>query len=104
MDINELQKKILQFRAERDRQQFHNPKDLANAISIEAGELLEPFLWKTAEESYQIAQNNPNVAEELADIFSYMILFAHEANIDLIAATMSKIEKNDEKYPVEKAK
>ncbi len=104
MDIKQLQEKLLVFRDDRDWKQFHNPKDLATAISIESWELLEKFLRKTSDEAYKLAQNNEDVADELADIFSYILLFAHEAKIDLIHATEKKIQKNDEKYPIEKAK
>lgn len=103
MQIAELQARILEFRDARDRKQFHNPKDLATAISIEAGELLEPFLRKTPEEAYKLASKE-EVADELADIFSFMLLFAHEANINLEEALLRKMTKNDEKYPVEKSK
>ncbi|AHB41015.1 TPA: nucleotide pyrophosphohydrolase [Patescibacteria group bacterium] len=104
MDIKELQKLILAFRDARDRKQFHNPKDLATAIAIEAGELQEKFLWKSQEKSYEIGKNDPEVSEEVADILNFLLLFAEECNIDLIKVSLDKLEKNNKKYDAEKAK
>ncbi len=103
MDIKELQKKILKFRDDRDWKQFHNPKDIAVAISIESSELQEHFLWKSQNESYNIWLK-PEVAEELADIVIYSILFADSCNIDISKTILDKLEKNGKKYPVDKAK
>lgn len=94
----------MEFIDERDWRQFHNPKDVATAISIEASELEELFLWKSQEESYEIWKNDPRVREEFADIFSYMVSFAEQCWIDIEKEVLSKIEKNSLKYPVEKAK
>lgn len=104
MDFKKLQKSILDFRNERDWEQFHNPKDLASAISIEASELLEKFLWKSQEESYEIWKNDKEVHEEFADIFNFMILFAKECNIDIEKEVLNKIEKSNKKYSVDKSK
>ena len=104
MDIKELQNLILAFRDARDRKQFHNPKDLATAIAIEAGELQEKFLWKSQEKSYEIGKDDPEVSEEVADILNFLLLFAEECNIDLIKVSLDKLEKNDQKYDAEKAK
>lgn len=104
MDIKELQKLILAFRDARDRKQFHNPKDLATAIAIEAGELQEKFLWKSQEKSYEIGKNDPEVSEEVADILNFLLLFAEECNIDLIKVSLDKLEKNNKKYDAEKSK
>lgn len=104
MNFEKVKNAILKFRDERDRKQFHNPKDLAEAISIEAGELLEKFLRKSKEESHNIGKNDPDVKDELADILNYLILFADICNIDIEQATINKIEKNNNKYPVEKSK
>ncbi len=101
-DIKQLTEAVLKFRDERDWQQFHNPKDLALSLSLEASELLENFQWKTSEEAIQ--KNFDNLREELADIFMYTLLFANEAGIDLIEAVEHKLEINNEKYPVEKAR
>jgi NTP pyrophosphatase (non-canonical NTP hydrolase) len=104
MTITELQAKVLTFRDARDRKQFHNPKDLAQAVAIEAGELMENFLWKSQSDSYAIAKETENVREEFADIMNFLLFFAHEAEIDIEEAVLSKLEKAKMKYPVEKAK
>lgn len=98
-DIQELTKALIKFRNERDWEQFHNPKDLAVALNIEAGELLENFLWKSAEEA-----NKEKVKEELADVFAYALLLAEKYDFDVKEIVLEKIKKNGEKYPVEKAK
>ena len=103
MDYEKIRKAILDFREARDRKQFHNPKDLATAISIEASELNECFLWKSQQDSYEIWKTN-EVKEEFADIFNYLVLFAEECWIDIEKEVLAKIEKNNQKYSVEKAK
>jgi len=95
----EIIQALLKFRDERDWEQFHNPKDLALAISIEAGELLELFLWKNAEEA-----NKEKVKEELADIFSFAFLLAEKYGFDVKDIVLEKIKENSEKYPIGKAK
>ncbi|AZA90278.1 MULTISPECIES: nucleotide pyrophosphohydrolase [Chryseobacterium] len=91
--------KLIKFRDERDWEQFHNSKDLALALSIEASELLEVFLWKKNEDF-----NKDKLEEELADVFMYGLLLAHKNNIDINAIILKKLQRNNEKYPVEKAK
>jgi NTP pyrophosphatase (non-canonical NTP hydrolase) len=98
-EIDEIIQALLKFRDERDWEQFHNPKDLALAITIEAGELLELFLWKSADEA-----NNERVKEELADIFSFAFLLADKYHFNVREIIIEKIRKNKEKYPVDKAK
>jgi NTP pyrophosphatase (non-canonical NTP hydrolase) len=98
-DLKDLQKKLLDFRDERDWAQFHNAKDLALALSIEAAELNELFLWKKPEEA-----NIEKIKDELADVFGYVLLLADKYNLDVIEIMSSKIQKNAEKYPVDKAK
>lgn len=98
-DIQEITAALLKFRNERDWEQFHNPKDLALAINIEAGELLELFLWKNAEDA-----NKEKVKEELADIFSFAFLLADKYGFDVRQIILDKIKVNSEKYPVSKAK
>jgi len=97
--MEEIIKKLIAFRDERDWEQFHNAKDLALALSVEAGELLELFLWKKPEEA-----NPDKVKEELADIFAYALLIAEKYNFDVKEIVLNKINKNAEKYPIEKAK
>jgi len=98
-DNEEIIKTLLDFRNERDWEQFHNPKDLALAINVEAGELLELFLWKNAEDA-----NKETVKEELADIFAFAFLLADKYGFDVKKIILDKIKTNGEKYPVDKAK
>jgi NTP pyrophosphatase (non-canonical NTP hydrolase) len=98
-EINDLTQVLKKFRDERDWEQFHNPKDLALAINVEAGELLEVFLWKNAEEA-----NIEKVKEELADVFAFSFLLAEKYGFDVNKIVLDKIKKNGEKYPVHKAK
>lgn len=97
--MDEVLEALLKFRDERDWKQFHNPKDLALAINIEAGELLELYLWKDADEA-----KKERVKEELADIFSFALLLADKYDFDVKQIVMDKIRSNAEKYPVDKAK
>lgn len=87
------------FRDERDWKQFHNPKDLSLALSIEASELLETFLWKSADEA-----KIEKVKEELADVFAYALLIADHYDLDIKEIVLDKVEQNRKKYPVEKSK
>lgn len=98
-DIKDITQALLKFRNERDWEQFHNPKDLALAINIEAGELLELFLWKSAEDA-----NKEKVKEELADVFAFAFLLADKYNFDVKQIVLDKIKQNGEKYPIDKAK
>jgi len=97
--IDEIRAKLLAFRDDRDWAQFHNPKDLALAINIEAGELLELYLWKDADQA-----NPERVKEELADIFSFAFLMADKYDLDIKEIIFDKIKSNNKKYPIEKAK
>jgi NTP pyrophosphatase (non-canonical NTP hydrolase) len=97
--------RIRKFRDDRDWKQFHNPKDLAVSISIEAAELLELFQWKTgAESAAHAAANLERVSEEIADVAIYLIELADITGIDLAQAIDAKLEKNASKYPVEKSR
>lgn len=95
----EITAALLKFRDERDWSQFHNAKDLALAINIEAGELLELFLWKTPEQA-----DKERIKEELADIFSYALLLADKYELNVEEIISDKIKLNAKKYPVDKAK
>ena len=97
-DLEELRKAIVQFTQERDWDQFHNGKDLALALSIEAAELNEAFLWKDASKV-----NVDKVKEELADVFNYAILIADKYDLDIKQIVLDKLRRNAEKYPVDKA-
>src|SRR5690606_23005470 len=95
----QLVSSIRAFRDARDWSQFHNSKDLALALSVEASELLELFLWKGNEDA-----DPDRLKEELADIMMYALLLVDKHGLDLFEIIESKIKKNNEKYPVEKAK
>ena len=97
-DLEELRQAIVKFTQERDWDQFHNGKDLALALSIEAAELNEAFLWKNAEDV-----DVEKVKEELADIVNYAILIADKYNLDIKEIVLYKIKRNAKKYPVEKS-
>ena len=94
--------KILKFRDDRDWKQFHNPKDLAISISLEAAELLEVFQWSGADVSNEGKQDK--IKEELADVVNYCVLMADACELDLDEIVQEKIKINEQKYPVEKAK
>jgi NTP pyrophosphatase (non-canonical NTP hydrolase) len=98
-DLKDLTSSLLKFRDERDWAQFHNPKDLALALNIEAGELLESFLWKSSEQA-DVGQ----VKEELADVFAFALLLADRYGFDVKQIVLEKIAQNALKYPVEKSK
>ncbi len=97
--MNQALQRLRQFRDDRDWQQFHNPKDLAVALSIEAGELLEAFLWKAPE-----AADPQKVKEELADVLAYALLLSDAYGFDAQQIVLDKIKRNEEKYPVDKAR
>jgi NTP pyrophosphatase (non-canonical NTP hydrolase) len=97
--MEEIIQTLLKFRNERDWEQFHNPKDLALAINVEASELLELFLWKKPEDA-----NKDKIKEELADVFAFSFLLAEKYGFDVKDIILEKIKKNAEKYPVDKAK
>ena len=98
-DITQITEALVNFRNQRDWKQFHNPKDLALAISVEAAELLELFLWKEAGEA-----DKEKVKEELADVFAYAFLMAERYGFDVREIVMEKIASNNKKYPVDKAR
>lgn len=104
LNINDLQKKIQQFATERDWQQFHTPKNIAMALTVEAAELLELFQWLTPEESLSM-QDDPKwkerVGEEMSDVLLYLFRMADHLNINLPAAIENKMEKNAKKYPAD---
>ncbi len=97
--LTRLTRTIVEFRNERDWAQFHNAKDLSLALTIEASELSECYLWKSPDEA-----NKEKVAEELADVFIYSLLLAHETGLNIEEIITTKLKKNAEKYPIDKAK
>lgn len=98
-NIKEITEILLKFRDERDWAQFHTAKDLALALNIEAGELLEAFLWKSSEQA-----DIGKVKEELADVFAFAFLLAEKYDLDVKQIVLEKMEQNALKYPVEKAR
>lgn len=94
--------KILKFRDDRDWKQFHNPKDLAISISLEASELLEVFQWSGSDVA--CLDKKDKIAEELADVVNYCVLMADACGLDLDEIVQKKIAVNNEKYPINKAK
>jgi len=104
-DINALTQKLIQFRNERDWEQFHKPKDLAIYVSLEAAEVLEHFLWKSeAEIKEYLKSHKEDMADEMGDVINCLLLLANAADIDIIQAGENKLKKNAKKYPIEKAK
>lgn len=101
-DIKIITEALVKFRNERDWAQFHDTKNLATAISIEAAELNELFLWKTIKESEEV--NQERLKEELADVFAFAFLLADKHKLDVKQIVLDKIKLNGEKYPVEKSK
>lgn len=101
-DLQELQKQILKFRDERDWKQFHNPKDLALSLVLEATEVLELFQW--SKDNNLPEDKRKDLQDEMADVFGYLMLLAHATNIDLSEAFEQKMKLNSQKYPVEKSK
>ncbi len=102
--LDKMKTKLSDFIKERDWEKFHNPKDLAMSISIEANELLEHFQWKTSKESIGIVkENRAEVASEVADIMTLLIAFSNATGIDLYKEFEKKLELNNKRYPKDKA-
>ncbi len=103
--ISSITKKILAFREARDWRQFHNPKDIALSLVLEATEVLEHFQWKNGDDIQKhVDANKDKISEELADVLYWLILMSHDLNIDLLESLSKKLEINEKKYPVDKAK
>lgn len=104
MTIEEITARICAFRDARDWMQYHNPKDLAVAIAAEAGELLQPFVWKTAEQAEAVVRDKREyLQEEIADVAILLFEFAHNLGISVEDAIQAKLAKNEQRYPVAKA-
>ena len=101
-NIGELVKEVNKFRDDRNWRQFHNEKDLAISISLEASELLEIFQWKDSDEA--IENHLEHIKEELADVLIYAIMMADNLDLDISEIIKDKLDKNNAKYPVKKAK
>ncbi len=101
--IKELTEKILAFRDARDWKQFHNPKDLAISISLEAAELLEVFQWTGSDTEVDTDKKMDKIREELADVLTYSLLMGHDLGLDISEIVEKKLKENDRKYPADKA-
>lgn len=103
--LNDLAARLQHFAAARDWQRFHAPKNLASALVVEAGELLEPFQWLTEEQSRSLpAETRDAVAAEMADVLLYLVQLASALQVDLLAAADAKIARNEQRYPVHRAR
>lgn len=102
---NSVMAALLEFRRKRNWEQFHKPKELAAALSIEASELQEVFLWKTDEEVAHLlsSPSREKVLDEIADVAIVLTYLCHDLGVDLNATVLSKLDKNEAKYPVEKS-
>ncbi|MCP4648464.1 MAG: nucleotide pyrophosphohydrolase [PVC group bacterium] len=104
-EVKKITGKIKEFRDDRDWLQFHDPKNMAVSIVLEASELLEHFQWKTREEVDEyIEKNGEAVQDEIADVAVYLFELADNLGIDLIDAMEKKLKKNEAKYPIEKSR
>lgn len=105
MTIEALTERICAFRDARDWQQFHNPKDMAVAIAAEAGELMQHFVWKTQAQTQQvITEKRAEITDEIADVGILLFELAHNLNIPLAEAMQAKLERNELRYPADKAR
>jgi dCTP diphosphatase len=104
-EIKKILEQIRRFRDERDWMQFHDPKNMAVSVVIEASELLEHFQWKSKEEVEKyVKENKAEIQDEVADVALYLFELADNLGVDLIDAMEKKLEKNKQKYPIEKAR
>lgn len=104
-DLEAVRIKLREFSHARDWDQFHSPKNLSMALSVEVSELVECFQWLTEEQSRSLdAEQLTAVIDELADVQLYLVLLADKLGIDITAAIAQKLKKNEEKYPVDKVK
>ena len=104
-DLSDLQKRVVKFRDDRDWEQFHNPKDLAVSLLLEAAEFLEHFQWKSSDEiKSHLKGKGKDVSEELMDVLYWVLLIAHDLKIDIPKEFERKMRQNEAKYPIIKAK
>lgn len=103
--LESLRDELRRFAAERDWDQFHSPKNLASALTVEAAELLEHFQWLTEQQSGKLSPGaRAAVAQELADVFLYLLQLADKLDVDLVQAAHDKLALNARKYPVERSR
>ncbi len=104
-DLAQIQLAVRQFTQERDWNQFHSPKNLACALSVEAAELLEHFQWMTEDQSRSLPpEKSTEVAAEIADVFLYLVQIADQLDVDLLDSARQRLIVNAEKYPIDKAR
>jgi dCTP diphosphatase len=104
-ELDSIKKTLAQFSKDRDWEQFHSPKNLAMALSVETAEIVEHFQWLSEEESNTLSiEKRHAIAEEIADAQMYLLLLAEKLDVDIIESVKHKITKNAEKYPIEKTK
>jgi len=104
-DIKDLTNKIIDFRNSRNWKQFHNPKDVAISLVLEAGEVLEHFQWLSKKEIKEyVIKHKKDIGEELADVLYWVLLMSHDLEIDVLKALNKKMIKNEKKYPLDKSK
>lgn len=104
-DLKDIAQRLREFARERDWEQFHSPKNLAMALSVEVAELLEVFQWLTEDESKKLSPEAVAAAnDEVADVLLYLISISDKLGIDLISAASKKLSENAKKYPIEKAR
>ncbi|MEV8567577.1 nucleotide pyrophosphohydrolase [Streptomyces sp. NPDC051322] len=106
LDVARLQRRLAEFAAARDWEQYHTPKNLVAALSVEAAELLEIFQWLTPEQSARV-MDDPGTAhrvrDEVADVLAYLLQFCEVLEIDVLGALSSKIDRNEKRFPVKGA-
>lgn len=104
-DIQKLTELVIKFRDDRDWKQFHNPKDMAISLSLEASEFLEHFQWKNLDEMLiYLKTHKQELSNELADVMIWILTISHDLKIDVSKAVLSKIKLNGKKYPINKSK
>lgn len=104
-DLKKMQQRIVDFRDARDWKQFHNPKDMALSLSLEAAELIEHFQWKNNDEIVSYVKNHKEgIGEELVDVFYWVLLIAHDLDMDLPKIFEKKMQDNEAKYTIERSK
>jgi NTP pyrophosphatase (non-canonical NTP hydrolase) len=104
-EFGQLIERIVRFRNEREWKKFHNPKDMALSLVLEAAEVLEHFQWKSEEEANSyIKTKKDDIGEELADVLYWVLLMSHDMNVDIMSAFEKKMKKNEDKYPASQVK
>lgn len=103
--MDEIKEVLREFVEEREWEQFHSPKNIAMALSVEAAELMEPFMWMSGEDSFNVPpEKMEDIRDEIADVYIYLIRLADVLNIDVKEAVAAKIEKNRKKYPADRVR